>query len=608
MKSSFAALLLMGASSGAFAQTPDPRALFAAERLATGGDVWNSVAAIRSSGTLLVGEARSPVEQLTDHRNGFTWRRLVAGGVTDVSGFNGNAWDATGGLVAVIDLPGLQADAVTQAYLSRDGWWNPGDAARMKWLKAEATGTAVADVVEVTPRGGSPIDVWIDRSSHLVAKTVQETDTGPLVTTYADWHAVGGVRLPFEQVSTDATGATTKLKIGSASLDPSVDPTAFAPPRREQRGSVANVGVAKVPFQLDAFNRGHIIVEGRVDSKPATLIFDTGGANYFVPEAAKRLDLKPAGGLTIAGIGEGSLTGGFAAVREIALGDARLTDQSAIVAPLPYPAVHPRAGINVDGLVGAEFFWALRTEVDYLHRTLRFSDPRTPGSVEGSVLPFFTDGHIAYVEATVDGATGLFGIDTGDPGALTVFRKFADAHHIFQGSGVKSLVGGGVGGHASETTYPAHSFSIGRVALPAPKVDVTDLKAGGFASKTIAGNIGAAVLSHFTMTFDPLKHTLTLAPNSMVNTPYPVDRAGISATQEGPNDLKVLSVKPASAAEAAGLRAGDSIVAIDGLSVPQNHLGLYNLSPFAYGTKSFTLTVERAGQKRVITIVPKAPG
>ena len=58
-------LFLLTSASIALAQTPEPHALFAAERAATGGEAWNAVAAIAAKGTLIVGDAPSSFNQFS---------------------------------------------------------------------------------------------------------------------------------------------------------------------------------------------------------------------------------------------------------------------------------------------------------------------------------------------------------------------------------------------------------------------------------------------------------------------------------------------------------------------------------------------------------------
>ncbi|MBV8689423.1 MAG: hypothetical protein JOZ59_04880, partial [Candidatus Eremiobacteraeota bacterium] len=146
-------VLFCGAASPVYAQAPSPRAAFAMERAAVGGAAWNAVGGIRTSGKIISGGVPNPFRQTIDHRTGFSRVTADIGPVHDVSGFDGTSWDAHNGIVWQTDLPGIVADAVTSAYMARDGWWNASDPATMAPLHAQTIAGHLADVVSVVPRG-----------------------------------------------------------------------------------------------------------------------------------------------------------------------------------------------------------------------------------------------------------------------------------------------------------------------------------------------------------------------------------------------------------------------------------------------------------------------
>lgn len=54
------------------------------------------------------------------------------------------------------------------------------------------------DVLKITPRGGKTIRLWIDVSTHLIARKVEpKSDEGPEVTYFSDYRTVSGVKVPF---------------------------------------------------------------------------------------------------------------------------------------------------------------------------------------------------------------------------------------------------------------------------------------------------------------------------------------------------------------------------------------------------------------------------
>jgi predicted aspartyl protease len=588
------------------AYATDPRTFFETERAAVGGEAWRHVAAVRFSGKIIAGDAPGSFAEIIDHRNGHSLTVTDTGSLHDESGFDGAIWDKQNGIVTLANLPSLLADAETQAFANRDGWWSGADIAEMKLLAAQIVAGSPVDGVAVTPAKGSPIDVWFDRKTHLIVRLVAHTDDGEVTTIYSDWRQTGGVRLPFRQVQTDSSGAVTTLELSSATVEEKLAADALARPAAEPHGSITEGASTSIPFRLTGGGvGGHILVAAIINGKPSNILFDSGAANYFVPEAAHRFNLVTTGGVNIGGVGTGTETGGFARVNEISIGAARLRDEAVIVGPLPYVATHPLAGVVVDGLTGFEFLSEFRTTIDYANRRLTFAsfDDRTP--LSGVTVPFDSDGHNVYVEATVDGATGWFRLDTGDRGTLSVFRTFADRHHLFQTGGQTKLSSGGVGGTLPTHEFRDETFALAGTTFTHVPVSVSDTHVGSFASESLAGNLGTGILSRFSITFDYRAGTLTFLPNPHTDAPFRSDRSGLSVTQNNAREIIVLSVLAGSQAEAAGVLAKDAIIAVNGVSVADGRLGVFDLDPLRYGTKAFELTIRRGDRVLTIRITPK---
>ena len=586
------------------AASADPHALFARERRAEGGEAWRAVTAMQLDGDVIAGGSPSPFSSLADHRTGLSRTTTRVGSVLDVAGFDGVAWDFQGAAVTEQTLPGLRADNITQGYVTRDGWWNRNDPAEMTPIGRQAG----EDGVRVVPRGGSAIDVFFNRASGLIDRTIAHTDGGAVTTLLDDYRTAGDVVLPFRQRSTDATGAEADSLIHDVRFV-TLAPAAFARPHARSAGRFIGARSGVAPMRLSG-NPGAILVDIHAAGKPATVIFDSGGANYFTPAAARRLHLHRSGGLSLSGAGNGSLSAQLAQAGTIVLGNAALDDQHAIVAPLPFPAVHLGAGMESDGLVGAEFLQAFRTTFDFDASRIHFESFADADAAAAPppavVLPMLSDGAHAFVQASVDGVSGYYLLDTGDSGDITVFRRFARAHGIFRKPGLVYLAAGGVGGHLAYQRYRAKTFALGGVTFADPPIVITDASGGSFASRSVAGNIGLRVISRYRITFDLARKTVTFVPNARAAQPFLVDRSGLSVGQDDPSAILVLSVVPHGPADAAGVHTGDKIVAIGGRGVVQAKLGLDDLAPLVSAARAYTLTVRDAGgTTRTVTIHPR---
>jgi C-terminal processing protease CtpA/Prc len=86
---------------------------------------------------------------------------------------------------------------------------------------------------------------------------------------------------------------------------------------------------------------------------------------------------------------------------------------------------------------------------------------------------------------------------------------------------------------------------------------------GAFANPDLSANLGGGVLKRFSVTFDYDARKMYLVPNADFDKPDTFDRSGTWIMGDG-EALKVVAVAPSGAAEKAGLKVGDRIVAIDG--------------------------------------------
>ena len=95
-----------------------------------------------------------------------------------------------------------------------------------------------------------------------------------------------------------------------------------------------------IPFVSDLVGGlGHIVVPVSLNDKPATLVFDSGGANFLVPDAARSLGLQASGGIATGGAGTQQQMTAYAHVASVDFGGARLSDQNFVVTPLSLSAV-----------------------------------------------------------------------------------------------------------------------------------------------------------------------------------------------------------------------------------------------------------------------------
>lgn len=599
-------LLLPGA---ALAASPTAAQILALSKAASGGDAWNAIHSIRMEATIKTGGLSGKVAELEDLLTGRSVTHITLGPLKIAQGFDGkNGWSKTpGGTVTPDDSPAAKKRDATAAYQTAVAYWFP-----QRWRgNAELLGTrkegkTTFQVLRITPHNGFPFDMWINAKTHLVARTVDSSGVMPVTTYSSDYRKVDGVEIPFHvRQSNGKKQYDTILQVTKIAMNVPVTAADFAQPQQKLNdfSIVGGKQEATIPFKLI---NNHIYIQAGVNGHPLQIVLDTGGANVLTPQAAKQAGIKSQGALEGGGVGKKSVNTGVGEVKELTLGGkAILSDQSFMV--MAMPGFSDIEGAEFDGLTGPPVFKRFVVRIDYAAHTLtliKFSDFKPADA--GTAVPFtFQDGRIPEVKGSIDGLPGQFEIDTGSRAALSLFAPFSKKHDLAARYGATPpfVDGWGVGGSMKSRIARGGILMIGSVAVHNPIVEISTATKGAFADKNIAGNIGGAILKHFTVTFDYAKQTMYLKPNKNYDAPMNYDRAGMWFNGKDGN-FEVKSVLSGGPAGKAGLKVGDVITAVNGkpadkLTVSGLRAMLRNGAP----GRRVKLTVDSGGKAHTVTIV-----
>jgi len=515
------------------------------------------------------------IDSLEDLKQGHFVDTAVLGPVHVANGFDGvHAWakDPSGTITAQ-DGGDQRQLAVNDSYRRANLWWRADHGGAEIVSAGEKTeGGNTYDVLTVTPKGGKHFDAWFDAKTHLLARLIEAQGPQTFTTSLSDYKAFDDVRFATVNLVNNGDAkydqhATLKsVHFVAAPAD-----AAFAMPKNSTNdSSIAGGHETSFPFKLI---NNHIYADVSVNGKPYTFIFDTGGANLVTPTTAKALGLTVQGQMQANGAGSGHMDAGFTKVASLELGKATIKDQ--IFAVIPLDQMSPVEGVPMPGMVGYETFRRFVTRVDYGSGTLTLIDPKAFDPKDAGVaVPFTFDGNTIEAPAVYNGVKGTFTIDTGSRASLTLNSPFAKQNHL-DGKGVAMVTGWGIGGPSRSLALRGDTLVIGGDTIKGPVVEVSTDKGGAFAADSLSGNIGAGILKRYVVTLDYDHSTMYLKPTATKPADLDTfDRAGmwINRSDEG---YTVVDITKGAPAEEAGLKVGDTIVAVDGK--PATSVPLYQI-------------------------------
>ncbi len=381
-------------------------------------------------------------------------------------------------------------------------------------------------VVDVRPKNGSEQNIYIDPKTFLVEKTVEHKGGLTGVVSVLAYTVKEGTQVP-SHLAIQYAGLPLVIDavLKSESRLPAVTAAFFAPPTVTKDWQFLASGPrvsATLPFGTDS---GEVVLPVTINGHSLRFLLDSGSGTAFVTEAgAKAAGLTTQGNLPALGYG-GSAETGLAADTTLDVGNAiRLSHLTLHVIKDPAITRLLTERGHLDGAVGYELFARLTISIDYAGHTLTLTDPSAPPAAQttGSVVPIKLENRMPTVMASVDGkAPGRFLVDTGDSGAAHLYTQYAQANGLLPKANDPAAAtqqGVGVGGQMTETLSPGHSLRVGGEQVSG--LTLSTIGGPGISQiSSQAGGIGNVFLSHFTVTFDYARGTLTLVPSLTAKPP-----------------------------------------------------------------------------------------
>jgi len=596
----------IAAGGATLAATPDE--IFDANRAASGGAVWQGSHELKTeydvAGQGLTGTAHG----VADLQDGRYAQYSTTGPRSFGRGFDGrHSWIVdNSGIVTLQDGADARQLAVNAAYRNANLWWRAGRGGAAITPRGQAVEAGrTFDVLDIVPQGGESFTAWFDAKSHLLARVKEYYGEALYTTAYDDYRPYDGAMIAVRitvgsgNAQYDQHYTLTKVLFLATS-----EPSSYAPPSARVADFVFAGSAHETTFPF-VLNNNHTHASVMIDGKgPYSFLFDTGAQNLVTPEVAADIGATVQGHSEMRGVGEGSTDWGLTTFREVRIGGVTLRDQ--LFGVIALHNLYPTNGIEMQGMIGSETFRRFVTRIDYGARTFTLIDPGhfDPADAGRPIKVAFNYNEVV-VDGSFDGIPGKFQIDSGSRNALTLNMPFARTNGLIEkyAKGVDAVDGWGLGGPSHAHVARGGVLRLGSLALRNLAFGIGTDKGGAYADTNKSGLIGGGILKRYVVTFD-YGHALMYlkpiaAPIADIDT---YDRAGMWINAEA-HAFDVVATTPGGPADAAGLKIGDVITAIDGKTFSGDDLGaarmrLRNASP---GTK-IALAVRRAGQTLQITL------
>lgn len=587
------------------AQATNPAAILAQAKQASGGDAWNAVRTLHLRSQTVAGGLTSIQDEWDDVQTGRYAIHSARLPETRLNGYDGvSVWtQARGGYSYVLGDEDARQGAINEAYQTCRAFWFPGRAnATLASTGIRQEGGHAYDVVSITPQAGRPFSVWVDRTTHLIDRFVEQQGEDVQITRMLDYRAVpGGIKLPFTIRTGDADPQWDEVAtLQTAQIDLPLATNQFAlppnppPDYKFQNGKTSTT----VPFRL---SNNKLLVSVRLNGQgPFEAELDSGG-NYIVqPALAGRLHLTAQGTAQEGGGGEGFVSAGKATVNTVDLGDLRLTRQ-------PYKILRFFSTAPERTLIGLQILQRFVVSIDFDHQTLTLTQPdQFVYHGDGAIVPFQFQDNQPEVNGAVDGISGVFTIDTGDNGSLLLIAPFANRHNLVEQYGATipyggTAVGGATYGLMTRTGAMTLFGADGRavVEVHGSLTRLSQQKGGFDADRYVSGSIGLGILKQFNLVFDYPRQRIIFEKNKSYGRKDVYNRTGLELKQDGPK-WHVIGVIADSPAVQIGIKPGDNITAINGQNAAQfTSDDLYTLFRREVGTKMAVTVQSGFGQRRV---------
>ncbi|HEY0383474.1 MAG TPA: retropepsin-like aspartic protease [Candidatus Elarobacter sp.] len=442
----------------------------------------------------------------TAYRRGLAYHQIDRGqGVSTESGFDGRAyWTSNENRYRVV----LHEDAARRAITANAVDANAfDDTTDVQARGAQTIDGVQTDIVRVTPRGGNPADLAIDRATGAFVQITYDPDNryGRSVVHVAGYTEIApGVRIP----SSYRFGRDASITLLRGAVRPVTDAELQAP----TPSAVWRFGAgapARIEIERGTYGGRAVMVHASINGNPGTFLLDSGASQVLLYRPyADRLGLTMLGETAYSGVNGGTRGARFARADTIAIGDNTLSNVVVAVS-----GRDPDDASRISGILGFDVLAGALVHVDLVKETIEFADP-------AQAMASVPKGGFAFAVNLSDG-TPEIAVKAGGAATRATFDSGNDFFAVLSDNLTKTgrVIGlvegtmyfGGVDGIANE---PASCLNLREIAVgPYRYQNATTC----FGSERVFGRDGGLIgfdfLRHFDWTFDYSRSHLILSPN-----------------------------------------------------------------------------------------------
>ncbi len=326
----------------------------------------------------------------------------------------------------------------------------------------------------------------------------------------------------------------------------------------------------EVPFRI---GETAIIVDAKVNSRPVSLMFDTGfGGSVLVNNT---IDLgKATGSMTLRDF-VGEMQVPTVKIRSLLLGEMKidLKDSDAVLnTPSDYSEAY---GTHCDFIMGFEVIKNQITEINFQNKKFIFHPKslditkRVPDNKRTFLAKLLPIGHnsMEMEVTTPEGKTMILALDTGNSFYATTHRDVLERVSLWDSAKTPKFtrLSGVASGAVDSWSYKMPPLSIFGVPVKETVWDIIDLPSS---SAEADGTVGFGFLSKFNITVDYERRRVWLENFEQPIEGAPVGDIGLSAAYyQAKKRVLVARVSPESPADKAGIKVGDSLLGIDDMDL-----------------------------------------